>query len=314
MSKISPKFLEKANKIADKYQTIIDASSSEIPNFSHEVDDEKIQIFIITDAHIGSKEVDLKLLKNYIKKIEKTPNAVVIVLGDLLDMALKNSKSDIYDAAISPSDQVMTAISLLHPIKDKIAVVTRGNHEYRSDKETDLNPLLPMNLAIGLEDKYAKDSFSLVIENDKGEKFNIFGSHGSGLGGRKETRIINSAVNVSNNSLGNFDLYVFGHKHISAGFEQEVSVLNEDGTISKKIKRIYIEPAFMKKGGYGEMYNFKTPPTQHHFFEVEFKNGMPLFTVHDFVPSYQRNVSKKSAYKKALEEKNKKQNIIKGGR
>lgn len=98
-----------------------------------------IKIFPLSDLHIGSAECDIKLIKETIEFIKNTKDCYVILLGDILDTALKNSKTDIYSETLSLADSQKLAVELLTPIKDKIIAMTPGNHENRVWKEVGID-------------------------------------------------------------------------------------------------------------------------------------------------------------------------------
>ena len=52
-----------------------------------------LKLYVLSDAHLGSAEVDLNTLKQIIQFIKDTPECYCILLGDILDTALKNSKT-----------------------------------------------------------------------------------------------------------------------------------------------------------------------------------------------------------------------------
>ena len=55
----------------------------------------EITIVPIADVHIGDKLANLKLFKEVLQRIKDEPNTYTIVNGDLCNMALKNSKSNV---------------------------------------------------------------------------------------------------------------------------------------------------------------------------------------------------------------------------
>ena len=99
---------------------------------------EDITILPIADVHIGDRLANLKLFKEALKRIQEEENTYTIINGDLCNMALKNSKSDVYGQSLSPMEQVITMVEYLKPIKDKILVIGTGNHEDRTQKETNM--------------------------------------------------------------------------------------------------------------------------------------------------------------------------------
>lgn len=69
-------------------------------------DIEKLTIIPISDVHIGDKQADLKAFKETIERIKNEPNTYTILNGDLCNVALKNSKSDVYSDEMTPMEQV----------------------------------------------------------------------------------------------------------------------------------------------------------------------------------------------------------------
>ena len=95
------------------------------------IEENNLRLYVLSDMHLGSSEADVPTLKRIIEHIKQDPNMRVILLGDILDTALKNSKTDIYSETMSIADAQKLAIELLTPIKDKIIGMTPGNHENR---------------------------------------------------------------------------------------------------------------------------------------------------------------------------------------
>ena len=102
---------------------------------------DKITIIPISDVHIGDKTTNLKAFKEVIERIKNEPNTYTILNGDLCNIALKNSKSDVYSDELTPMEQVLQIINFLEPIKDKILVMSNGNHEDRITKDTSIDVL-----------------------------------------------------------------------------------------------------------------------------------------------------------------------------
>lgn len=58
-------------------------------------------------------------------------NRYVVLNGDLMNTALKNSKSDVYKDTLKPSEQLELLKKELMPIKHRILAATNENHENR---------------------------------------------------------------------------------------------------------------------------------------------------------------------------------------
>ena len=116
---------------------------------------DKVTIIPIADVHIGDKLANLKLLKEALLRIKNEPDTFTIINGDLCNMALKNSKSDVYSDNIPPMEQVLMAVELLEDVKNKILVISTGNHEDRTRRETNIDVTRLIAKQLGIEDRYA---------------------------------------------------------------------------------------------------------------------------------------------------------------
>ena len=174
-----------------------------------------ITILPIADVHIGDKLSNLKLFKEALERIKNEPNTYTIINGDLCNMALKNSKSDVYSDSLSPMEQVVTVVDYLEPIKNKILVIGTGNHEERKKKETNIDVTRLIARELGLEDRYASGWWYLYLTFGKDKKgrpitYGITGIHGYG-GGRKSGGKINRLEDMTQVVIA--DLYIMSHTH-----------------------------------------------------------------------------------------------------
>lgn len=214
-----------------------------------------LKLFSLSDLHIGSKECDLKLIKETINFIKNTEDCYVILLGDILDTALKNSKTDIYSETLSLADSQKLAVELLTPIKDKIIAMTPGNHENRVWKEVGLDLSLWLAEKLGLQDVYRNNCIALNIlfgKDNNGYPYllNVFGQHGAYGSGRKLGAAMNALEDLDG-IIANADIYVRAHTHSSVQGSRKVFTFNEKGNIETKYKYYFNSPAFLLTGGYG---------------------------------------------------------------
>ena len=64
-----------------------------------------INIYPLGDVHIGSKECDLDLLKDWVEMVRQDPYGYVVIIGDMMNMGLRTSKSNVYEEVLSPQQQ-----------------------------------------------------------------------------------------------------------------------------------------------------------------------------------------------------------------
>lgn len=223
------------------------------------------QIVPLGDMHVGDAMCNMPLIKDTIKYIEKTPNCYTILNGDLMNNALKTSKSDSYMEQMTMEQEQDTIIELLMPIKDKILFIAQGNHEYRTKVAVGIDPLRYVARSLGLmqKDRYGDNSYGLILKFGKNcgtkvpNKYRIFGIHGGGGGGRRLGSSMN-ALEEMTKVVGNADLYLHSHTHTCINASDRVFEFDDksDKLISK-IRTFFNTTAFLNYGGYAEQKGYK---------------------------------------------------------
>lgn len=184
-----------------------------------------IELHTFSDWHIGDKSCDIAAIKKQIQYVLDNKNAYVICNGDLMNNATKTSVSDCYAEEIPPMEQLAMLCELLEPIKDKILVLTQGNHEartYRTDG-IDLTALVAKQL--GIYDRYVREGGVLFLRFGKTSSHNhelpqlysIYCTHGSG-GGRKEGAKAIRLADMA--SIVDCDIYIHSHTHLPMVMKQ----------------------------------------------------------------------------------------------
>ena len=97
-----------------------------------------IGVIPIGDTHIGEEQADIQAVKDVIKYVLENDNRYAILNGDLMNIALKSSKSDVYSDTMKPSQQLEYTARLFQPLADngRILAIGTGNHEDRVLRET----------------------------------------------------------------------------------------------------------------------------------------------------------------------------------
>ena len=231
-----------------------------------------IKLFTLSDLHIGSKECDLALIKKAINFIKDEEDCYCILLGDILDTALKNSKTDIYSETKSLADCQKLAVELLMPIKDKIIAMTPGNHENRVWKEVGVDLSLWLAEKLGLEDVYRNNGLAISIDfgsdiNNKPFKLNIFAQHGS-RGGRKLGSALNALEDLDT-IVGNADIYIMGHTHQSIQGGRAMFNFTSQGNVTKKYKYYFNSSCPLAYGGYAYDKGYKPADNNMYYINVK---------------------------------------------
>lgn len=172
---------------------------------------EVIEIHTMADLHIGDRHCDFNLIMERINYIKNTPNAYVILDGDLMDTAIASSIGDTYSASIQPMEQLSQCVKIFEPIKHKCLAVLPGNHEHRIWKSDGIDITELLCAQLGILNKYSPTTALLFVrfgreKHNRPQLYTIFATHGSG-GGRKEGGKVNRLADLS--AIVDADIYIF---------------------------------------------------------------------------------------------------------
>ena len=224
-------------------------------------EDNNIQIYVLSDMHIGDANADLPTLKKIVEHIKNTPNMYVILLGDILNTALKTSKSDIYSETLNVMEAQKLALELLLPIKDKILAMTPGNHENRVWKEVGVDLSLWLAEKLSVQDRYRNNNIALTIQfgsdvNGNPFRLNIFGQHGAYGGGRRLGAAMNALEDLDG-IVGNADIYIRAHTHQPIQGSRNIFLFDDKGNMHRRTKYYFNSPSVLNYGGYAAEKGYK---------------------------------------------------------
>ena len=241
-----------------------------------------ITIVPLADAHYGSKEFNETRWHNTIKRIQDDPACFCVLVGDLMDNGLRNSLTNVFQATASPREQKEWLANELLPIKDKILAAVGGNHEYRTQKEADQDPLYDIMIRLGIENVYRPNIAFLDLKltykfdgKDKQRhsiKFAI--THGASGG-----QYIGSSANrvqFFGMALEGIDCLVTAHTHKPVTFPvQKIVFCN--GTVMQKQFVIAVASSFLDYGGYP--VRKMLPPAAQVTTEIQLRYTHEKFTL-----------------------------------
>ena len=204
-----------------------------------------INIYPLGDVHIGSKECDLELFKQWVEEVKNDPLGYAVIIGDIMNMGLRNSKSNVYEERLSPMEQKEMCYELLKPIAHKIIAGCPGNHEYRAVKEVGTNPLYDVFCRLRIEDRYRENVCFLKLTVGKiGRNPNTYGivlTHGSSKAKDEKWTY----------GVDGCDCFISGHTHL--GTHQPLGKIRMDLT-HEKVKMVgyqhIVVVPFQRYGGY----------------------------------------------------------------
>ena len=233
-----------------------------------------VEIHTFSDWHIGDKFCDKKSISDQIEYIKNTKNAYVICNGDLMNNATKTSVSDCYAEALTPMEQLQTLISLLEPIKDKILMLTQGNHEARTYKTDGIDLTALVAAQLGIQDRYVREGGVLFLRfgcekiHNRPMLYTFYASHGSG-GGKRPGGKINRLEELAN--IVDTDIYICGHTHLPVVMKENFYRLDNKNSCVAEVTKLFVNSsAKLGYGGYGQTYGFTPSNTTS---PVIFLNG-----------------------------------------
>lgn len=233
-----------------------------------------IELHTFADEHIGDEHCDIQRVLERIEHVRNTPNAYCILNGDIIDNATKTSIGDTYTQVFNPMEQLKKAVELFAPIKDKILLITHGNHENRTYKKEGINISSLIASQLGLSEKYTPTSAVLFIRfgesqtqmetNGSGKHrqicYTAYVLHGSG-GGRKEGAKAIRLADMA--SIIDCDIYIHSHTHLPMVMKQGFHRIDTRNSTVALVDKLFVNTAAsLKYGGYGEAGEFK-PSSMH---------------------------------------------------
>lgn len=180
-----------------------------------------ICIYPISDVHYGALTHNKDEWLKFCKRLEKEKNSYLVCNGDLINNNTKSACGSCFDDFVRPRDQKKAMVEFLSPIKDKILCLVSGNHERRSLKDADDDPMYDIAAKLDLEDLYRQNAAFLLIrmgvhKHGKHKEGSMCGygiavTHGAGGG------IYTGATVNRNERWGNIidgaDCIIVGHTH-----------------------------------------------------------------------------------------------------
>lgn len=123
-----------------------------------------ITVIPIADVHLGAAEQMEQEWMQFLEMVEKTPNVYITLGGDLLNVALKNSVSNVYRERYMPSEAKRMMAKMLEPIRDRILCAVGGNHEARAKRDSDDDITYDIMAKLDLESLYRENMAFVKIQ------------------------------------------------------------------------------------------------------------------------------------------------------
>jgi UDP-2,3-diacylglucosamine pyrophosphatase LpxH len=209
-----------------------------------------VDIYFIHDVHFGSELFDEKKWNDLKEMILAEEQSMVCFVGDLMENAIPNSKSDMFQQKYPPSLQKEWVTQQLTELAHKTIAVVPGNHESnRTTKVSGLYPLYDCCLLAGIGDKY-RDTIAFI---DIGlGKFNGNTKKKRHYFGQIQHRARDTKAYHSSDYTDGIDFFVNGHDHEAKDRPRAKLVFDKyNKTIYKQNVECLNCGSFCEFGGYG---------------------------------------------------------------
>ena len=218
----------------------------------------EIEIYPIHDVHYGNTQFDLNRWKKLKAEILAQPNRYCIFVGDLMEMAVPNSKSDMFYQTVPPEAQKEWVAYEMGELSDRIIAVISGNHEHnRATKICGLYPLYDACCWARIQDRY-RENFAVVDigvsvrQETQGRQYHYVGF------------ITHQAKDLKNwstaDTLEGFNFLLYGHDHDPKEHARAHLVYDakNKNVITKTVETVNCG-SFLTYGGYAARAAYRPP-------------------------------------------------------
>ena len=215
-----------------------------------------LHLHFIADVHLGAREHLEREWADFCDHVLDDPNAYIILGGDLINNATRTSVSNVFDETMRPREQKRIIAEMLKPLKDRILCAVPGNHEGRSGKDADDDPMYDILCKLDLEDLYRENMAFLKIQIGditgsglKNPTYMLVVTHGAGGG------IYTGAAVNRNERFGyvidGADALLVGHSHKPFVTQPgKLYIDTRNNIVSIKPFKVIVATSWLEYGGY----------------------------------------------------------------
>lgn len=224
-------------------------------------DANEITIIPVSDLHLKSILCNETEWAKFCAWLPKQKNTYIILGGDMINNNTRSSVGSPFDDLVRPREQKRVLAEYLDPLKPFILASLIGNHEARSEKDADDDPMYDVMCKLDLEDLYRQDGAFIKIgvgtskkENGRTSAANtylLYVTHGAGGG-------ILTGATVNRNerfayTIEGLDAMIVGHSHKGAITKPgRICVDLRTNTITKRKTVIVSAESWQCFGGYAQ--------------------------------------------------------------
>lgn len=213
-----------------------------------------IKVWAIADVHIGAREADIPGFTGFLRRVEDDLDSFIVLVGDIINNGLKDSLTNVYEEILPPSLQIDKAVELLEPVADRILGAVGGNHEARSRKAVDMDPMHTIMVRLGIGHLYRANMAFLRIILERGNtksRHALLLVHGKTA--NKKRRFAYSVEGV--------DAIISGHTHDGLVEKPARLVFNSQNVVSIQPLVSLTATSWLDYGGYAAAGLFEPKAT-----------------------------------------------------
>lgn len=215
------------------------------------------RLYFVGDLHVGAIECNIKGWEAFVQRILGEKNSYICLMGDLMNNATKSSVSNLFEDTMRPREQKRYLANALAPLSERILCAVSGNHEFRSGKDADDDPMLDIMSKLDLEDLYRQNAAFVKIcfgSREAGDRvkplqtYTLCCTHGAGGG-------IYTGAAVNRNErfamIVDTDILAVGHTHKGAITKpSRIHVDINSNTVTQKTTTVVSSCSWLAYGGY----------------------------------------------------------------
>jgi len=185
------------------------------------IKEDLVTLIPLADLHLGSPASRFKEFKKF---LESHKNDYFVILGDLIDNALIDSLSNVYDQEFGPQKAIEKVIDCLEDVKDHILCAVAGNHEERTRKRVGID--IMKEICKTLDIPYSNSIFVLdlsvgITRYGSANRMNYIITCAHGYSSARTTGAKANSIEELAKIVANSDVYLLAHTHQPITFSKQ---------------------------------------------------------------------------------------------
>lgn len=229
--------------------------------FTFQPEGDFIEIVGISDLHYGSAHFNAKKAEKHRSYILAHPDRKALDLGDGIENGLRSSPgSSVYKQTCPPSEQRAWLKEWYRPMRERVLGVVAGNHEDRSERESDISP---DELLVNFLDcpwiQWEAVLSVTVGDSRHGQNYSIYTRHA--ISNSSKPPVILGAMFNKSRAIQGCDVYWFAHNHMF--MSESLPTLTPDarhGKVRERLQHFVMGDSFLDYDqSYAEQHGFPLP-------------------------------------------------------